>query len=141
MTATELNPYEAQAEAFLTKHAVTFRATRSNVNTCPPYCDRQHIHGDRYTITLRKEQRRLTFAFWNSLHAQQTGEPLTAYDVLACLSSDAFCPDTFEDFCAEYGYDVDSRKAWSTFLRCAQFAQRLHAFFTEEELQDLATIA
>lgn len=38
----------------------------------------------------------------------------TAYDVLACLTK--YDPGTFENFCAEYGYDTDSRKALETYL-------------------------
>lgn len=39
--------------------------------------------------------------------------PPTLYDVLACLTK--YDPETFEDFCSEYGYDTDSRKAYDTF--------------------------
>lgn len=38
----------------------------------------------------------------------------TAYDLLACLEKND--PGTFEDFCGEFGYDTDSRKALETFL-------------------------
>lgn len=63
-----------------------------------------------------------------------------AYDALSCVSGDAYTPDTFADFCAEYGDDEDSIKALQLFRRCNRFAKRLRAFFTEVELADLAEI-
>jgi hypothetical protein len=67
------------------------------------------------------------------------GRGINAYDVLACISSDAFCPDTFEDFCSEYGYE-DSISARRTFLRCSRFAKRLREFFSPDELEQLSEI-
>lgn len=64
----------------------------------------------------------------------------TSYCILACLSSDAHCPDTFSDWCSEYGYDEDSLKAKQTWKRCYTFAKRLQAFFTPAELEQLAEI-
>ncbi len=40
------------------------------------------------------------------------------YDILACCHSDSFVPDTFEDFCSEFGYNQDSKKDTALFLRC-----------------------
>ncbi len=65
---------------------------------------------------------------------------LRPYSVLARLSSDIYCPETFADFCAEYGYDEDSRKAEQTFRRCLAFSRKLHAFFTEAEIEQLSEI-
>lgn len=64
----------------------------------------------------------------------------SAYDVLACISSDVYCPETFAEFCADYGYEADSIKALQTFRRCSAFAKRLRAFFTAEELSQLSEI-
>jgi hypothetical protein len=72
-------------------------------------------------------------------HDPEPKHPST-YSVLACISGDAYTPETFADFCAEYGYEVDSIKALQTFRRVDRFAKRLRAFFTESELQDLSEI-
>lgn len=46
--------------------------------------------------------------------------------VLACLFSDAQCgQSTFPDFCADFGYDTDSRKALETYLACQQSCVKL----------------
>ena len=147
-----MSEYDDKAEAFLAKFALKVRTVhhgdccpkwdstqeRSGHRGCPQYGT---IHGDRYRVTIsRKGGGRVSFDFWNSLSAQQSGEDVTAYDVLACISSKAYCPDSFEDFCGEYGYEQDSRKALATFKRCAAFAERLRAFFSEDELEALSDI-
>lgn len=84
---------------------------------------------------------RLTFDFWGSIADQRAGKKtVSAYDVLACISSDVYCPDTFKDFCGEYGYDTDSIEALQTFRRCSRFAKRLREFFTAAELEKLSQI-
>lgn len=51
-------------------------------------------------------------------------------DLLACLASDARLGDeTFDDFCADLGYDTDSRKAEASWRQCRVDRDRLHAFF------------
>ena len=53
-------------------------------------------------------------------------------DVLDCLCSDATCPDTFEDFCSEYGYDTDSRRAERTFKACLKSRDELREFLGDD---------
>lgn len=53
-------------------------------------------------------------------------------DVLDCLCSDATCPDTFEDFCSEYGYDTDSRRAERTFQACLKSRDDLREFLGDD---------
>ncbi len=49
--------------------------------------------------------------------------------VLSCLASDASGDQhSFEDWCAEYGYDTDSRKAEKTFKAVRHQTARLKAF-------------
>lgn len=56
--------------------------------------------------------------------------PPTLADVLPCLFSDADAADsTFEDFCDDFGYDTDSRRAEHTYRLCQQTAIRLRHLF------------
>ena len=118
--------------------------------------------GDGWEITIRRGTHKLSFPFWSSISdkAKRLGlvsqlnarswpskwpfpekdHKPTAYDVLACISGDVHTPASFEDFCAEYGYEVDSRKAEATHRRAAMFALQLRQFFTTAELDDLAEI-
>jgi hypothetical protein len=162
MEAIKESEYDEQAEGFLTRFGLTFKPTLKG-DRCPPWDDGKHIHGHRYRVTIKRGKdspcicddenrspsecsrhsggKSLSFDFWNSLNDVQTRRGLTAYSVLAALSSDAYCPDNFEDFCSEYGYEQDSRKAFSTFKRASRFSDQIKAFFTEDELEALSEIS
>lgn len=62
----------------------------------------------------------------------------TAYDLLSCLQQHD--PGTFEDFCSEYGYDTDSRKAEKTYNACREQYLGLAALYNNEEMQQLQEI-
>lgn len=61
-------------------------------------------------------------------------------DVLSSLITDGE-PDfqglSFDDWCSEFGYDSDSRKAHATYDACCEVGRRLRRAFTPEELQTL----
>lgn len=47
-------------------------------------------------------------------------------DVLNCLISDTYADDeSFESFCAEFGYDEDSRKAEAIYKACKNHTKKL----------------
>ena len=53
-------------------------------------------------------------------------KPPAAAGVLACLLQDAQSADqSFGDWCADYGYDEDSRKALETYMACQQPGRKL----------------
>ena len=63
----------------------------------------------------------------------------TAYDVLACLTK--YDPETFENFCSEFGYDTDSKSAEKTYQAVkAEFAN-LCRLFSNAELDLMSEIA
>ena len=56
-----------------------------------------------------------------------------AADVLSSLMLDARTgEETFEDFCSEFGYDEDSRKAYKTWEFCRDFAPKVERFLGED---------
>lgn len=59
------------------------------------------------------------------------------YSILSCIASDYYCPETFEDFCTEFGYDTDSRRAEKTFHACLEQSRKLKTVFTPEEIEYL----
>ena len=63
----------------------------------------------------------------------------TAYDVLACLQKND--PGSFEDFCADYGYDTDSRRAEDTWRAVREEWEKVRRFFRSEEMEKLAEIS
>ncbi len=137
-----VSSYEQQALDFLAKHGLSFRAVLAKVQKAPAWAKGDE-HGLQYRITLsggKPNPRRLSFSFWDSIAAKEKGEKPTAYDALACISSDASCDDTFADFCGNCGYDEDSREAYATFRRVSTFAKRLRAFFSAAEIEGLSEI-
>jgi hypothetical protein len=62
----------------------------------------------------------------------------TAYDILACLTKHN--PGTFEDFCSEFGYDTDSRRAEKTYNAVKDEYLNLCALFNGNEMEELAEI-
>ncbi len=141
----EKSKYDLQAESFLEKNNVKFRATLTDGKTPLWYDGKPHGHHFRVTLSKAKpfqwKSARITFDFWSSIADREKGiKTVSAYSVLACLASDSYCADTFKDFCADYGYEEDSRKAEKTFKACRKMAHKLREFFTSKELEQLQEI-
>jgi hypothetical protein len=101
--------YNKQAQDFLERNGIKFRATLSDSKVAP-WGD----YGHHYRVTLSKRKgtgaTRITFDFWGFIADAE--KDVSAYDVLACIS-------------------------WRIRLRSEQ---RLRAFFTAQELEQLAEI-
>lgn len=82
---------------------------------------RQQAHG--YRCTLQYKGRQFSFDFW--MGPAHTKEP-DVEGCLDCLLSDAQGGgQSFADFCGDFGYDVDSRKAEATWKACQKSAKGL----------------
>ena len=62
----------------------------------------------------------------------------SAYSILACLTK--YDPGTLEDFCSEFGYDIDSKKAEKVYQDVRSEYLGIAALFNEEEMNDLQEI-
>lgn len=62
----------------------------------------------------------------------------TAYDILTCLTK--YDPGTFEDFCGEFGYDTDSRRAEKTYNAVMDEYRQVAMLFDEDEMEQLREI-
>ena len=108
---------------------------------------------DIYKITLKRGQREYSFEFGQSIaesvymnknrgymnkNMNKNRTTPTSYDVLTCLTK--YDPGTLEDFCAEFGYDVDSKKAEKTYLAVKNEYLNLIRLFTDSEIEQLAKI-
>lgn len=99
-----------------------------------PWEDTRGEYRPHYRCTLTGPGGSYTFDFWASINDGATGQTATAYDVLACL--EWFTPDSFEEFCAELGYDPDSRKAHRTWRACLAQTTALHRVFPAESARE-----
>ena len=100
-----------------------------------------HFDGDKqkryvFKIKLIKGGKQYTFEFGQSI-SEGSNEP-TLYSVLACLTK--YDPETFEDFCENYGYDNDSRKAEKIYKEVVKEFNNMQRLFTSDELELLTII-
>lgn len=131
-----MSQHEQQARDFLTKHGLTFRATYRDY---APYFEDDKESRSIYLCTISGKQRgRYTTRFGASIHMTHNNESPSAYDLLTCLTK--YDPGTFEDFCSEFGYDSDSRKAEKTYKAVVRDWHKVNKFFTPEEIEELQEI-
>lgn len=128
-----MNTYEKQARDFLDKTNTSFDAEFKKHG--------KHFEGDKqerdvYTITLTRGKRTFSFDFGQSI--ANRGVKPTPYDVLACLQK--YDVGSFEDFCAEYGYDADSRKAERIYEAVLNEFKNVQALWSDEEIELLQEI-
>ena len=87
---------------------------------------------DRYSI-----ERILKYRLISSEFIKAPKKP-TNYSILSCLTK--LEPGTFEDFCDNFGYNIDSIKASKTYEAIKKEFKDLQALFNDNELNELAEI-
>jgi hypothetical protein len=151
MATKSKSKYDLQAEKFLEDYKLELHLT-----ICPPAMQsapkwaKDGKHGTKYRVQIYlpgcPDKGCLSFDFWGSYADKKQNEMHfhkkhpSKYDILACISSDSYCPDTFGEFCIELGYDIDSIRAKKTFKRCRKFSRDIREFFTTDELNQLREI-
>lgn len=91
---------------------------------------------DNWKSTLKMGKKQMTVFF--SKGTGHEGKEPDVVDILDCLIIDSSAMElTFEDFCSEFGYDTDSRKAERTFKACSQNASKLFKFLYREKFEQL----
>lgn len=107
---------------FIARMGVTMTATRCDRN---PNMDRE-ADMDHWRCVLRCQGRRVSLVF--SKGFGHHGEPAKLREVLECIASEVFAVENardFTDWCAEYGYDPDSRRAERIWKACQRQAKQL----------------
>jgi len=125
--------YQQKANDFLSANNIKFKATYVDHNF---FFANDKETRDIYKLTISRGKNRVSFKFGQSL-AHRGQEP-TAYDLLETLTK--YDPNSFEDFCSEFGYDTDSRKAYKTYLAVCKEWGKVNRFFNSEELEQLQDI-
>lgn len=133
-----MSEYTEQAENFLTKHGLKFRAVLLGCGTEHGFGDNEYRNKYRCTVS-GKSRGKVSFEFWQSLHDSNLNIDPVAYDLLACIQK--YEIGTFEDFCSEFGYDNDSRKSEKTYKAVVKEWKKVARFFTEEEITELQEIS
>jgi hypothetical protein len=122
---------------FIRSARITMTADRADDN---PHMQDSH-EMDHWRCILRAngdQRRRLTVPF--SMGRGHNGAAPELADVLDCLASDSAGLENardFEDWCGEYGYDTDSRKAERTYRTVQRQAKKLRAFLGDDAYKAL----
>ena len=76
---------------------------------------------NRVTVLNCKTRKRCSFDFWGSVVEPNQESPSGVLNAISCyaLDGNSFkCCRNLEDFCSEFGYDTDSRKAEKAYKGC-----------------------
>lgn len=124
-------------QSFVNRHRIRMEVEWTDTNPNMAADDKWMASARHFRCILRRGRHQMTVPF--SQGQAHEKEP-TALDVLDCLASDACGVDnagTFEDWCAEYGYDTDSRKAEKTYNTCVKQASKLRDLLGDEAYESL----
>lgn len=133
--------YEKQADDFLKQ-----TGTKINIKFLQ---FGKHFYDDKferdiYKITLQKGRQVYSFNFGQCLKNStqyrvknsctlKQGTPPTAYDILACLQK--YDVGTLENFCFNFGYDIDSRNAEKIYKAVCEEYNNLKLLFNDIEFE------
>lgn len=82
-----------------------------------------------WKVELRYRRRKMTLDYFTGSLA---GEPSLVDVVETMLLEVSIGDSTFEDFCADYGYDQDSRRAYATWERGVEQANRFRRMLGDD---------
>lgn len=122
--------YEINALRFAGKYNVKLRVLDYEYR---PYFNDDKESRYVFKCKLIRNRKSYTFTFGQSLY-NGSKEP-TMYDILSCLQK--YDCGTFENFCDEFGYDTDSRKAERTYKAvCKEYKAVVRLFGDSGECYD-----
>jgi len=155
-----MSEYDKQAEQFLKETNTEFKAEFLKNDF---YFEDDKEKRDIYKITLKKYDKEYKFNFGQSINKSGKtkkvnsdgkdfkGNPIriynrknenyskpTPYDVLSCLQK--YEVGTFKDFCRDFGYDEDSRKAEKIYKAVVEEFRHIQILFNDEEIKKLREI-
>lgn len=102
---------------------------------------RDRLNGNIFLLNGRGENNRFRVVsdeYLNDFCDVIPGEEPTAYDILACIQK--YDVGTFKDFCGEFGYDEDSRKAEKIYKAVLQEFNNVQKIWSDEEIEELQEI-
>lgn len=140
-------------------------AAKGNLLVPGTFPRKNHIHGSHWRLTLSGPNRgHFSVDYWDSYRdakarhdakgsygdfidakawqkARKDGQNAkpNAYDLLACITK--YDPYDFENFCGDFGYDTDSRRAETIYQSVVKEWRMVSRFFTAEELAEVQEIS
>jgi hypothetical protein len=90
------------------------------------------------TVTNTETENEIEFDFWASIAKPELESEYDILNAFYCFISDAISGTyTFEEFCSEFGYDEDSRRAEKIWKECKKSYGKLISIF-DGDIYDLA---
>lgn len=131
-----MEKHEKQAKDFLAKNNAKMTIKFLDC-TKKFWGENGRYYHNQYKVIITRNGKRMTITFTDSIYNTQNGEEPTEYDILACLQK--YDVGSFEDFCYEFGYDIDSRKAEKTYKAVVKEYNNVERVFGDiiEELQEI----
>ena len=131
-------------QEFIDEYGITLSSQPAGHN--PHMEDSDRMDNWKCKLTAHKSamdglvQRKATMRLYFSKGVGHNGVAPGVAEVLECLASDAAGIENskdFADWCSEYGYSTDSRRAEKVYRQCERQAERLQKFLGPEHYNDL----
>lgn len=111
-----------------------------------PWSDKQQNYNNHtITVTNTETEQKISFEFWGSIMKPEVKTEDELLNAFYCFVSDAVSGNySFNEFCGEFGYDEDSRKAEKTWKACKKSLENLNKIYNGDvydlanELQEIA---
>lgn len=100
-----------------------------------PYCDFSANQHNRVSVMNCKTRKRFSFDFWGSIIDPNAEDGNGAISAISCYASDGLAfrnSRNLLDFCNEFGYNEDSRKAEKIYKACEKADDRLSRVFGDD---------
>jgi hypothetical protein len=123
-------------QEFITTHGIVATATQIDSNPNMTDMPEGSKHWSVMLLRVNGDDKMTVEFSQGPAHTQ----PPTAEDVLDCLASDAVGwnnAEGFEDWCGEYGYDTDSRRAERTYNAIRKQSMDLVTFLSMRQYDNL----
>ena len=126
-----IDNYEKQALNFAKKYGVKLQILGSEYKTMWGKAQKRSV----FKCELSRNGKSYNFEFGQSI-ANGSKEP-TMYDILSCLTK--YDPETLENFCAEFGYDINSRDSKKTYRAVCKEYEEVEILFGDimDELKEI----
>jgi hypothetical protein len=132
-----MSEYTEMADNFLARHGIKFSTKFIKHG--------YHFIGDKesrdiFNVSFSRGNKMFSLRFGQSLKESDGSgsNPPTAYDVIAGITK--YPVGTFEDFCADFGYNTDSISALKIYKLVLKEWDKVSSFFTEQELDEMQEI-
>jgi hypothetical protein len=132
--------YNKQAEEFLKKYKLNLSVRKAIPQKAPLWTDNEKEYGIHYAVSLSNiSGKHYDFDYWGSVKDKEDNKGATHYSILACLDTQ-LAGESYEEFCDNYGYDTDSRRAMRTYKAVLKQIEGLKKVLTTEAIGELNEI-